>query len=164
MELGATVCGRRAPRCARCPVAPLCAARAAGRAGELPAPRRRPAPRPLELGCAIVRRGRALLLARRPAHGLFGGLWTPPLAELAPGRDGRRALAAALRREHGLAARVGPELAACERTLTHRALTLRAFSCEIDGIPGDGKLRFVRPAERATLGLPRAVEELLGRI
>ncbi len=32
MELGATVCGKSAPRCAACPIAALCAARRAGRA------------------------------------------------------------------------------------------------------------------------------------
>ena len=164
MELGATICGRSAPACPRCPVSPVCAARATGRARELPAPRRRPAPRALVLGCAIVRRRGALLLARRPARGLFGGLWAPPLAELAPGRDPARALAAALRREHGLSARVGAELAACERALTHRALTLRAFACEIEALPRGRGLRFAGGKSREAMGLPSAVRELLGRL
>ncbi|WNB85914.1 A/G-specific adenine glycosylase [Cellulomonas sp. ATA003] len=41
MELGAVVCTARSPRCARCPVADLCAWRAAGYPGDVHADRRR---------------------------------------------------------------------------------------------------------------------------
>ena len=40
MDLGATVCLRKSPRCDACPVARDCVARRDGRIGELPAPRR----------------------------------------------------------------------------------------------------------------------------
>ncbi len=164
MELGATVCGKQSPACGRCPVAPLCAARAAGRAREVPAPRRRPARRPLALACAIVRRGPSILLARRPAGGLFARLWAPPAAELGPDEPPARALARALRGA-ALRARPGAELAACERTLTHRELTLRAFACEVRGRVREGaELRFVAPGGLAELGIPAAVRELLSRI
>src|SRR6266511_2318968 len=160
MELGATVCGKPSPACERCPVAPLCAARAAGRAREVPAPRRRPARRPLALACAIVRRGPSILLARRPAGGLFARLWAPPAAELGPDEPPARALARALRGA-ALRARPGAELAACERTLTHRELTLRAFACEVRGRVREGaELRFVAPGGLAELGIPAAVREL----
>ena len=42
MELGATVCTPRTPRCAECPVAHWCRARALGIADSLPAARRKP--------------------------------------------------------------------------------------------------------------------------
>jgi A/G-specific adenine glycosylase len=165
MELGATVCGKPAPGCRRCPVAPLCAARSAGREREVPAARRRPVRRPLEVACALVRRDGAILVGRRPAPGLFGGLWAPPSAELRAGDDPRPTLAAAVRRAHGLSLRVGEELAACERTLTHRALTLRAFRCEPRGaVPEGSGLRLVRAAELDGLGVPAAVRDLLSQL
>jgi A/G-specific adenine glycosylase len=164
MELGATICGKPAPGCARCPVAPLCAARAAGREREVPTARRRPARRALVLGCAIVRRGDALLLARRPGRGLFGGLWAPPAAELGDA-DPAAALRSALRRAHGLSLAVGEEVAACERTLTHRALTLRAFRCEARGpIREDAGLAFAPSSELGRLGVPTAMRDLLSRL
>jgi adenine-specific DNA glycosylase len=116
------------------------------------------------LAAAIVRRRGAILVARRPARGLFGGLWAPPLAEVAPGADPARTLEATLRDEHGIVARAGPEVAACERALTHRALALRAFACEIRGVPKGGGLRFVAEPALAALGVPAAVKDLLGRI
>ncbi len=165
MDLGATACARARPACGRCPVAPLCGARAAGRAAELPAPRRRPARRPLVLACAIARRNGAILLARRPAGGLFGGLWAPPAATVECGADPRAALAAALGSEHGRGWAVDAELAACERTLTHRALTLRAFRCEPPRRFRAGEaLRWAPLTALPRWGLPSAVRTLLARI
>ncbi len=164
MELGATTCGKPVPACDRCPVAPLCAARVAGRASEVPPPRKRPARRPLTLACAVVRRGPAILLVRRPPEGLFARLWAPPSAELAAGEAPPVALARTLRAA-ALRGRVGPELAACERTLTHRALTLRAFGCEVRGVVREGEaLRFVAPDRLGELGVPAAVRDLLSRL
>jgi A/G-specific adenine glycosylase len=163
MELGATVCGKPSPLCSRCPVAPLCAARAAGRERAVPSARRRPARRPLVLGCAIVRRGGAILVARRAAGGLFGGLWAPPMAELS-GRDPRRALARALLDEHRLRAAVSEEVATCERTLTHRALTLRAFRCRIRGPVREGpRLGFIATSALGALAVPSALRVLLAQ-
>jgi A/G-specific adenine glycosylase len=113
----------------------------------------------------VVRRGSALLVVRRPPRGLFGGLWAPPSAEVAPGEDPRRALAAAARHGQGLSLRVGEEVAACERILTHRALTLRAFRCEARrAIPESAGLRFAAPGVLGALGVPAAVRDLLARI
>lgn len=179
MELGATVCTRSSPACGRCPVSPLCAARAAARAHEIPAPRRRPARLERTLACAVILRsvrpepsadapeavaGRAesrqVLLVRRPAGGLFGGLWAPPAVELEDARNARQALRAALRAA-GVKGRVGEELAAVTRVLTHRELTLRAFACR-DGAASEG--RFVALASVRAAGVPTAVAALLGAV
>jgi A/G-specific adenine glycosylase len=162
MDLGASVCGKPVPSCGRCPVEPLCAARAAGRERQVPRARRRPERRPLVIACAIVRRGDAILVARRPPGGLYGGLFAPPGAELARGEDPARSLARALLLEHALAADVREEVAACERTLTHRDLTLRAFRCEVRGAVAETpRLRFATAAALARLAVPSAVRALL---
>jgi A/G-specific adenine glycosylase len=164
MDLGASACAKPAPGCGRCPVEALCAARRARRERTVPAARRRPERRPLVLGCAIVRSGGAILLERRPPGGLFGGLFAPPAAELTRGGDPARALARALRAGHALAAEVGEEVAACERALTHRSLTLRAFRCEVRGeIRETARLRLVAPAALAALPVPSAMRALLSQ-
>lgn len=75
MDLGATVCTPRRPRCGACPWAEGCAARHAGDPESYP--RRLPAKaRPLRHGVvfwATDRRGR-VLLRRRAEEGLWGGL------------------------------------------------------------------------------------------
>lgn len=79
MDLGATVCLPKQPRCFACPLAARCTARAAGTAGELPR-RAAKAPRPTRHGVAfwLVDDRGALLLRRRPERGLLGGMMELP--------------------------------------------------------------------------------------
>jgi len=75
MDLGATVCTPRNPRCMLCPVADACQARKRGIAEQLPAriPKQQ---KPTRRGLAFVlaRRDGAILLRKRPAKGLLGGM------------------------------------------------------------------------------------------
>ena len=83
MELGALVClPNGAPLCGQCPLAALCAARAAGTALELPhkaAPKARRV-EPVTVVLAEDAEGR-FLLQQRPGKGLLAGLWQPLLWE-----------------------------------------------------------------------------------
>ncbi len=168
IELGATCCVKPVPRCPRCPVATLCEARRAGRELELPPARRRVARRRLRLDVAVMRRGARILLERRPARGLFGGLWAPPMVALpggpAPVTRWRRRLGEALGARLGVAFRVGGELASVERTLTHRELTLVAWEVTSKSpLEGPG-LHWATPLEVAALGVGSAVEALLAHL
>jgi A/G-specific adenine glycosylase len=78
MDLGATACTARAPQCERCPVRASCAALAQGRVGELPAPRPRRAVPHRRTAMLVLRRGRDVLLQKRPAAGVWSGLWCFP--------------------------------------------------------------------------------------
>ena len=82
MELGALVCvPNGAPLCEKCPLAHLCAARAAGTALELP---RKAAPKPCRLQpvtLALLESPAGFLLQQRPQKGLLAGLWQPVLWE-----------------------------------------------------------------------------------
>jgi A/G-specific adenine glycosylase len=82
MDLGATICAPRRPRCTECPWAGICAARRAGVTENLP--RRAPkAERPTRHGVAfwIERADGAVLLRRRPARGLLGAMMEFPSTE-----------------------------------------------------------------------------------
>jgi len=79
MDLGATVCLPRRPRCGACPWSEACRGRAAGVAESLPvkAPRQR---RPVRRGIAYWTEDGAgrVLLRRRPETGLLGGMMEVP--------------------------------------------------------------------------------------
>ncbi len=78
MELGATVCTPRGPKCAACPVRARCAARANGEEEDYPVKEAQTAKAQEEFDVyLIVRDGRALV-RRRPARGLLAGLWEFP--------------------------------------------------------------------------------------
>jgi A/G-specific adenine glycosylase len=155
MELGATVCAPAAPRCADCPLADPCRAHRDGRTGELPRmpERRRDADKPLLAAAAAwVERGGKLLLARRVAGGLFGGLWELPQA---PAADALAGTLAAL----GLAWRPPPlPVHRHRQVLSHRRLALDVYAA-----PASGRLagaRHVGPYERAAWHPPGSLEAL----
>jgi A/G-specific adenine glycosylase len=78
MDLGATLCTRSQPACHRCPVGTSCEARRAGTIAQFPAPRRRP-DRPVRHCYALIALDAgAVLLQRRPANGIWGGLMCLP--------------------------------------------------------------------------------------
>jgi A/G-specific adenine glycosylase len=78
MDLGATVCTRR-PDCARCPLNKDCAAHAQGREPHYPQPRpRKPRPQRETRMLILQRTDGSVLLERRPAAGIWGGLWCLP--------------------------------------------------------------------------------------
>jgi len=130
MELGATVCTKHSPRCQACPLAPRCAARAAGDPEALPVKARRPAPRELEAVAALLlRRGRALAV-RRPPHGLLGGLWELPGGDLQPRERPARGLRRALGERLGLAVDGVRRLGTVDHVFTHRRLRLHIYRCD----------------------------------
>ena len=81
MELGATVCLPRHPRCAECPLEPCCAARAAGTAASLPVKPRPAIPVYLESALLVVLKAQRVLLRR----GRVAGFWDLPTPEDLPG-------------------------------------------------------------------------------
>jgi A/G-specific adenine glycosylase len=100
MDLGATVCRPRQPRCPACPWRAACAGYAAGVAEQLPRRTARGA-RPVRRALAflLTRTDGAILFRRRPPEGLLGGLHELPSS---PWREGELLIEAAL--EHAPAA------------------------------------------------------------
>lgn len=78
MDLGATICTPRAPKCLLCPLSALCLARQQGRQEELPIKAAKRA-RPTRAGTAfwIEREGKVWLVTR-PGKGLLGGMRALP--------------------------------------------------------------------------------------
>lgn len=93
MDLGSMVCTRARPACDRCPVSTDCVARVSARIDAFPG-RAAKRPRPVrDAVFAIVRDADgAVLLEKRPATGVWGGLWCLPWLEAA---DAATAYAAA---------------------------------------------------------------------
>ena len=79
MDLGATVCLPRGPKCLLCPLKQLCRSQGTGLAESLPRKRAKPA-KPTRRAVAfwLTRPDGAVLLRRRPEKGLLGGMMEVP--------------------------------------------------------------------------------------
>jgi A/G-specific adenine glycosylase len=74
MDLGATICRPRQPRCGECPLSAACSAYGSGKPEVFPEPRPRKA-RPHRYGIAWwIERDGQVWLVRRPPSGLLGGM------------------------------------------------------------------------------------------
>jgi len=78
MELGATVCTPRSPRCESCPVKTVCRARVQDRVAELPVKSPPKAKRIEQKTVFILDCGGSIALRKRGAQGLLAGLWELP--------------------------------------------------------------------------------------
>ena len=123
MELGATVCTPRAPRCPDCPLAAGCQARALGAAESFPAAPRRAGPeRVRQLLAFVEQEGRLLLFRRSAAAGQLAGLWEFPAVELG----------GPVRPEDELGERFGGLWTLGEEVVRLRhAITTRSFAIEV---------------------------------
>jgi A/G-specific adenine glycosylase len=166
MELGATVCMPRAPRCAACPWRRGCGAR--GSADPSLFPKRPPRRRTEEVACyvAIHTRGGKLLFRQRGADGLNAGLWELPTTQWhggAPENPRARRELEHLGAELGVDWSVGEPVAAVSHSITHHRVRLVAHA--VDGAPEvSGPLRWGTALEAKTWGLTAATRKLLGRL
>jgi A/G-specific adenine glycosylase len=82
MDLGATLCMRTRSACTVCPLIEICLAAREGRQAELPGIKQRRERPSREAVLLIAETGdedsRSVLVERRPAAGIWGGLWSPP--------------------------------------------------------------------------------------
>ncbi len=139
MELGATLCTPRDPRCLLCPIGNLCRAYALGKPERYPARVvRKPIPHVHGVGGVIQRDGKVLLV-RRPPRGLLGGLWEFPNIETENKERLKQALQNYLRRGGIVGVKIGKRIGVFEQTFSHFRLTLHIYSCETTDGKGNGK-------------------------
>lgn len=156
MDLGATLCTRARPACGRCPLADDCAARVQGLVEALPARKARARKRVERTQMVFVLHAGRLLLQRRPAEGIWGGLWSPP--EFPDERRARRWW----RAQFGATAGKGRRLPAMRHAFTHFDLDIEPWVVELRRarVPGAGAIWHEPGAARA-VGVPAPVTKLM---
>ena len=144
MELGATTCTPRGPRCGNCPLRKRCQAHASGDPTRWPvksAPRKPLAVthHAVALRTVTPEEGERWLLERRGDEGLWARMWQLPTLELAPDGDREiddRTLRDWLRERLGLRARPLRRLAELRHATTHRAVAFVLWVGEVRGLRG----------------------------
>ncbi len=118
-----------------------------------------------DIAAGIVWRDGQVLVARRPAEGLLGGLWEFPGGKRRPGESLEAACRREVREETGLRVEVVEPFLAVEHAYTHFRITLHAFHCRVLG----GRLRprgcedprFEAVSRLSSYAFPRANRRLI---
>ncbi len=155
MDFGATLCTPSKPRCADCPVRSQCVALRDGRVQNLPTPKPRMALPERETVMLVLRHADKVLLEKRPARGIWGGLWSFPEV----GRDDRLADYLQTRfATHALSANPLPSL---RHSFTHFRLDIAALQVQL-AHPGKAPTaQWWDLAQAREAGLPAPVRRLL---
>ncbi len=169
MELGATLCSPRSPRCAACPVAEWCAARGAGTQEVRPVASVKTKTKKLRIVLAVLGANGRVMLERRPAKGLLAGMWAFPEVGERDTRPDMRVDAARSREsilaaivERGLVATGCPEaLPRVEHRFTHLYTTYEPWLAPV-AAPAEGEGRaWIDPAASNDLAVPVAQQTVL---
>ncbi|MCP4537675.1 MAG: A/G-specific adenine glycosylase [Chloroflexi bacterium] len=130
MELGATICTPRAPRCDRCPLGDLCQAHAEGVQETLPVKRPRKRVPHYDVAAAVtVRDDGRVLVAQRNVDDMLGGMWEFPGGKRESDETLPECLAREMREELDVEVDVGRVLIVVKHAYTHFRITLHAFCC-----------------------------------
>lgn len=160
MELGATLCTPRSPRCEACPLRRDCAGLAAGEPTRLPCKPARKATPHHDIAAGLVWRDGRLLIARRKADGLLGGLWEFPGGKRKAGESLEAALRREVQEETGLVVGQAEPFVSIDHAYSHFRITLHLFHCTAG--PGEPQAvacedpRFIGVDELADYPFPRA--------
>ncbi len=168
MDLGATICIPRTPRCELCPLQKLCRARARNLQTKLP--RRAPAKELPHYDIAvgvIFRRGR-ILIDRRNEDGLLGGLWEFPGGKVQRGESFIEALIREVREEVNVEIRVENELTKVQHAYSHFRITMHVFVCR--GLRGRAQaigcsaVKWISPEELDNYAFPAANRRIIAML
>jgi A/G-specific adenine glycosylase len=164
MDFGATVCRPSGPDCLLCPFFASCFARKRGLQARIPLVVRETERRRVHVAVALLENRGRWLLSRRPAGGLYGGLWEFP-GEETEGKPDARQASACLSRRLGAPVKALEALSDLKHTLSHREMHLHPWLCAAPAFrpAGDGQawVRLEEIPRRAVSSLTRKVLENL---
>jgi A/G-specific adenine glycosylase len=134
MELGATVCSPRQPRCLLCPWTRQCLARQRGLQEVLPEKSRREKTQKLrQAAVAICHRGRFLIVCRSDKR-LLKGFWEFPSTELREKGSSAKVIKRLVSEIYGLRVDSVDPLIAVKHTITTRRIELQVFRAKLAGV------------------------------
>ncbi|MEL6349080.1 MAG: A/G-specific adenine glycosylase [Myxococcota bacterium] len=134
MDIGSQICKPKNPRCPVCPLKAHCAAFEAGEPTRYPKKAKKKVVPKRQAVCAAMWKDGQLLMVRRPAQGLYGGLYELPGDMLLENEAPAAGLTRALQARLGLSTiTIKSMLGDVRHTLTHMKLTLHVLLVEATG-------------------------------
>lgn len=161
MELGATICTPRSPRCGDCPVTKSCRARALSNPEAFPTAIVRPKTRIAAVAVAWLCKSGRVLLERQHADGPLRGSWDLPATFARDGETPGRAIARALFARHGVRIRPGGVLLTAKHAILNTRLDITVIEAGLlSPAPRRAALRFADPKALNTVPISGATAKI----
>ena len=161
MDLGATICTPKSPKCDRCPWMNHCLAYQTGTPTSWPMRNSAPARPHKIIGVGIIWNDRQqILIDRRLDDGLLGGLWEFPGGKVEEGETLPECILREIKEELDIEVEVGSHLITIDHAYSHFRVTLNVYHCHyISGEPKpleSQEIRWVSLDELDELPFPKA--------
>ncbi len=164
MDLGATLCIRRQPKCNQCPMNAACAAYKQGNPADYPESKSK-VKRPQRKSTMLLLRNpkSQFLLIKRPPTGIWGGLWAlPEISETADDIVGW------CEEQYGIKTSNPKKLKNIKHGFTHFELHIQPVECPVigqhDRVMDDDNYIWYNPFSDAAIALPAAVSKIFKQL
>ena len=164
MDLGATICLPAEPQCQLCPISEFCDAHQHHNQSKYPI-RKQKQPIPLQvLASAVILKmdhsGTAVLLCRRPAAGLLGGLWTYPGGKVQATETMEKSLQESIQSQFQVNCQIGEQLGIFKHAYTHFKVVVHAFYCRF----GDDESELNQGSDTAWVDIQHLADYPMGKV
>ncbi len=169
MELGATLCTPRKPKCLLCPVSRFCRARLElDDPAMLPLKRQTRAVPHYRVAVGIIWDEGYIFIDRRDENGMLGGLWEFPGGKIENGETAQEAVRREIKEELDLDIEVGDFYMEVRHAYSHFKITMYVYHCLYKG--GEPRLtaardwRWVKPEELRFYPFAAATQKVIRRL
>ena len=160
MELGALICKPRNPLCDACPLTRICLAYQTRQVTDFPKRQKLKATPQYHIAVGVVFKNGRVLITRRKAEGLLGGLWEFPGGKIKDGESAQAACIREIKEEVNLNVHIDRHLAQVKHAYTHFRIVMEVFCCKyVSGrvyLRGPEAFRWIRLNEYKNYPFPKA--------
>ncbi|MDA8774046.1 A/G-specific adenine glycosylase, partial [Chlamydiia bacterium] len=168
MELGATICTPKTPKCLKCPIESSCQAYLHDRVNQLPI--KSPAKKVPHhnIGIGVIWNNGKILIAKRPLDQMLGGLWEFPGGKQEDHEPIEQTVHREIKEETSLDVSIISPLCSVKHAFSHFKITLHVYSCQY--ISGNAhpnsstELKWVDPKELTHYAFPTANKKIINVI
>lgn len=169
MDLGATVCIPKTPRCEACPWSHRCRAYISNLQHQIPMTESRSELPHKQIGVAVIWNNEGqILIDRRRQDGLLGGLWEFPGGKIEPNESIEDCIRREIREELDIDIIVGDRLVTVDHAYSHFRVTLNVHHCRyVSGNPKPlecDEIRWVALDDLHIYPFPKANERIISAL
>ncbi len=161
MDIGSSICKPREVFCQNCPFQFSCKAFLSGKPLAYPEKIKKKKTPTKIVAAALLEHEDKILISKRPAKGLLGGLWELPNIELKNGEVPQESIKGKLEDQYGCPIDVGDKLGEINHTFTHFKMNVTLYHCQATNYRvSESSAKWVRFSELNQYAFSRANHKL----